>query len=449
MNIKSHNSEKGQAIVYLVIGLVVFLGFVALAIDGSMALADRRNDQNAADAASLAGGGVAADDLQRKGVQLQDWSCSSSNPIYAKIYDAMVLAENTAKSRALANYFTIYKPTDPEYDPIDHNNADATCGDKYIDVTVEISATTPSNFLQLIFPNALHNETEAVTRINPGYPAGFGNAIVALNPDPCNGNQNGGIFSTSKKAVVDIKDGGIFSNGCLREDGSPTIDITGGLPWYHIECENCDPKSWTPYPQYTPLTVQPSDFDIPGPINCTYTKNDPGKFSKEIADTIKKDGSYTFLPGLWCINGHKPNDTFSFNANDIIFGTGVTFYITNADLTINGSADLSKEGYHLSAPLPDASSGIPGVLIYLVPPDPIDSASCPNHTVTINGTSKSYLAGQILAPCSLIKINGTGDNTYLGQVIGWNVEVGGTATLDLTYKGNDLFNKPTSMELYR
>ncbi len=63
MNTKPQNSEKGQAIVFLVIGLVVFLGFVALAIDGGMALADRRHEQNAADAASLAGGGKAALDL--------------------------------------------------------------------------------------------------------------------------------------------------------------------------------------------------------------------------------------------------------------------------------------------------------------------------------------------------------------------------------------------------
>lgn len=55
MNTKHFNSEKGQAIVYLVIGLVVFLGFVALAIDGGMVLADRRDAQNATDASALAG----------------------------------------------------------------------------------------------------------------------------------------------------------------------------------------------------------------------------------------------------------------------------------------------------------------------------------------------------------------------------------------------------------
>ena len=50
-------------IVFLVLGLVVFLGFVALAIDGGMALADRRDAQNATDASALAGAAAAAQQL--------------------------------------------------------------------------------------------------------------------------------------------------------------------------------------------------------------------------------------------------------------------------------------------------------------------------------------------------------------------------------------------------
>src|SRR5512135_1378040 len=53
---KHRNTEKGQAIVLLVLGIVVLLGFTALAIDGSMLYTEHRNAQNAADAAALAGG---------------------------------------------------------------------------------------------------------------------------------------------------------------------------------------------------------------------------------------------------------------------------------------------------------------------------------------------------------------------------------------------------------
>ena len=185
MNTNFHNSEKGQAIVYLAVGLVVFLGFVALAVDGGMALADRRNSQNGADAASLAGGGAAAYRFEQNPVCYADYSCD---------HTAEHLAEDAAIERAGFNDLTISKT-----DFSDHNDVNAECGsiqypgylDKFIDVTVEISSTTRSNFAQVLFPDALHNEVEAVTRVRPSQPFGFGNAIVALNPEGCSGQQNG------------------------------------------------------------------------------------------------------------------------------------------------------------------------------------------------------------------------------------------------------------------
>jgi uncharacterized membrane protein len=52
-----HQNEKGQVLVILTVGIVVLLGFAALAIDGGMLYSDRRHDQNVADNAALAGGG--------------------------------------------------------------------------------------------------------------------------------------------------------------------------------------------------------------------------------------------------------------------------------------------------------------------------------------------------------------------------------------------------------
>src|SRR4030042_2864016 len=98
MNPNYHKSEKGQAIVYLVLGFVVFLGFVALALDGGMALADRRHSQNSADAASLAGGGEASLYLENQYMYYSNWSCSAG-----AVIGAMNLAEVTAVNRAAAN----------------------------------------------------------------------------------------------------------------------------------------------------------------------------------------------------------------------------------------------------------------------------------------------------------------------------------------------------------
>ena len=95
MNTNHRTSEKGRAIVYLVLGLVVFFGFVALAIDGGMALADRRKSQNGADSASLAGGGAAAKVLEdAEPVCYRYWSCNDAG-------SAMSYGESIAQNRAL------------------------------------------------------------------------------------------------------------------------------------------------------------------------------------------------------------------------------------------------------------------------------------------------------------------------------------------------------------
>ena len=48
-------SEKGQALILVTFGIIVLIGFTALAIDGGRAFEEKRHAQNAADTAALAG----------------------------------------------------------------------------------------------------------------------------------------------------------------------------------------------------------------------------------------------------------------------------------------------------------------------------------------------------------------------------------------------------------
>ena len=52
---RSIRADDGQTLIYVALGMVVLLGFVALAIDGGHLYAERRAMQNAADAGALAG----------------------------------------------------------------------------------------------------------------------------------------------------------------------------------------------------------------------------------------------------------------------------------------------------------------------------------------------------------------------------------------------------------
>lgn len=428
MQKKTNPTEQGQAIVFLVVGLVVFLGFVGLAIDGGMAYSDRRNAQNSSDAASLAGGGEGALYLENLHVYWENFSCNSHD-----VLTAMYYAEEKAIERAATNNFRI------DRDSSDGNYVKAECGQygfgstvfNYIDVKVYIYTTTETSFAHLLFPDVLDIRVDSTTRIYARTPWVLGNAIVSLNPAPCVGHQNGGIYYGSGN--VDVNGGGVWTNGCLTGNGHPYVVVDDGGIYYGGEF---DPGNviWDPYPPDDPIDYQipPAMYDI-GEVDCPLDRDD-----WYTNNEIDRDGN-PLDPGLYCME-----DDFVVNAHDTIIGNGVTF-VFYGDVTINGRATLQ-----LSAPAatPDPAPAIPGVLIY-APRFPTD-AVCPNQTITINGTADSYFIGLILAPCADISLIGNGSSdTYMGQIVGWNVLVGGNADTSVTYVSVDPYGLDTWIELFR
>ncbi len=419
---KPNKSEYGQAIVYLVLGLVVFLGFVALAIDGGAVLADRRHTQNAADAASLAGAGEVARYLN--GIQnfcAEDWRCGDDIPNQAKFK-----AEQAAVDRAAPNGFDITK-VPPGNDPSGNNWAYAQCfavaytgyTDKYLDVTVDILSTTQTNFAQIFFGNQLQNHVDSTARVRPPQPVALGNAIVALNTADCFGNQNGVIVNGNGQTLVE--GGGIFSNGCLSASGTPTVTITGGkFPVGHDLSHVGDLGLWDPDPESTTVYMATSDFGIPVP-DCS----DPAAHNVA-ANALPTD----LTPGLWCITGNVRLQ----GVGGRLHGTGVTLYLKDGVFEANGNADVQLSGLDAVAP------AIPGIVIYL--------GENNSSTITLNGNSGSYYEGLIYAPKSTITMEGTGDVIYQdSQVIGLNVFVGGNADTKVVYDRCRGYQSPARVEL--
>jgi hypothetical protein len=429
MDTQRKSTERGQVLVLVVLAFVALLGFTAIAVDGSMVYSDRRFAQNGADAASLAGGTAAALYLDNHGVTWDNWNCSSGS-IAAKIASAAATARSTAISRANDNGFVIDQDISDKHGVVTQCGVDnsGTWPDKYMDIRVLITHDTNTAFAHFVYGGILRNSVEAVTRIRPRSPLAYGFAIVALNEAQCSGQSNGAGFHGTN--FVKVHGGGIWSNGCLRGDGDADVYVydAGIFYQYKRSTDNFNEfRNQTPQAHNTPLPqssyeIDPPDCSAAGAHNMT-----ANQFENDATDASG------LAPGLYCVTGD-----IKFNAGDIVKGTGVTIVIQNGSMTMNGGATIK-----LYAPTGSGVEPAVAGLLFYAPPS--------NHnTIQLNGNSDSRFTGTVLATGANINMTGTENNeSYKTQIIGYNVEVGGTADTDVTYDSSLLASRPSALDLYR
>jgi len=464
------SSERGQALVLVALGIVVLLGFVALAVDGGMVYSDRRHAQNAADAASLAGGSAAAGSLENSNITYGRWDCDNG-----AIGDAIDAAEAAAIDRAGDNGFGIDRSV------TDSNGVKAECGvedhgawtEKYIDVTTEISTTTPTSFAHFVYKGKLQSRVKSVTRVRPRTSLGFGNSIVGLNPEQsCHGGTPNGIVFDGN-VDVDVSGGGVFSNGCIQASGN-SFDVNvdcdhpeegcivhvGDLQTNHVE--NFDPEpdagGGLLLPDfamlYPPLENCAADGmehtpDHPGTEYRTHaggTFSDPEIIRPGNYKEIKMTGAVELRPGLYCLYGD-----FDVGNNDLS-GIGVTIYMVSGSFNVSGGGVVNLHAPANAHPEP----AIKGMLIYMTDCSQTTWEYCPagdnEGTVKLRGNSDSTFEGTIFAPIGRIDVAGTPDvpeSVFNTQLIAKDVEVGGNSLVDVNFDEDTDFIMPTNLELHR
>jgi hypothetical protein len=431
-----NQSESGQVIVFLAVGLILLMGIVALAIDGGMLYSDRRHAQNAADAAALAGGSGAAYYMRVNGINYTSFLCGTTTVI-----NTQSAAEHQAIIIAGQNDYVI------DTDISDNHGVSAVCGiqdlgsyqNKHIDLITKITRETSTNFAHLFFSESLINQVEAVTRIYPPAPLAFGKSIVALDDSPCSGNQNGLIFSGS--STTTITGGGVWSNGCLAGNGSNfAVTVTSGGVGY-AGTSTGTLTNIHPSPKHIPSTLPHYSTEVNEP-SCaglptrTVPKGGDQILQPGVYDEIHwTGGALTLSPGLYCISGDKGLDI----QGGSLLGDGVTIFLQTGGATINGNV----APVDLRAPVesPDPSPAVPGILIYM--------AKGNSNKISITGNSTSFYLGTVYAPDGDLFFSGaTGTKpTFNTQLIGHSVEVSGGALIDINFNDDENFEKPPYMDL--
>jgi hypothetical protein len=451
-------SEKGQAIIFLALGFVVFLGFVALAIDGGMLYSDRRQAQNGSDASSLGGAGTVALELSNNSYDYPQatypgWDCGSY-----WVQEAEWLGVNAAIARGGSNDFSLdTDQSDLNYvSTACHNSWNGSFWDRWLDVTVGISDTTETTFARVLYPAPLRNVVSSTARVRPRAPFGFGNAIVALREE-CHGMDGGVRFRGS--GDVHITGGSIFSNACFEAGGGPSNTVIVEPEGMNNVCipvdgQPCWDRNGAPSIDPAPIEgterIPPSNYFIPTPACGAYRGHvrvtnggdetiDPGTY-----DYITVLGGTLYMnPGLYCVMGSAGvsiNGGNVYGPYDYLPGaeypypTGVSFYIGQGGFSTQGGATIrltaAMRGACQDIACPGITQSLEAVLIFL--------GHGNSSEVSLLGTSESDYTGLVYAPNGTVNVGGTSSelSTFNLQVVADTVFIHGTAEMFINYDGD-------------
>jgi len=420
--INSNKQQKGQALVLIALGIVALVAITALAIDGGNAFSERRQAQNAADTAALAGA------LEK----IQDYPTSDGD-IYNFNTAALNLAAlNNFNNNGTTNTVVVHNPPvagcNGVVGPYVGNN-------EYIQVIINNSVTT--FFAQVVGITQTQSCVEAVARAKTSSrgPLFFGNTVVGLDP-------NGTSFQAQSNAQHwTIKGGGIFANNNALDkhsnvtfpDGDcvTAVGTVSGFP--------CGGSGGNADLKFAfPDDIIPLLPPIP-PCSGTAYKGADNKFHEQsghegLGSTLPGSFSlddYPFSPGLYCITSANAG-----NIHDTVTGSEVTFFVNDDNFSIKFNCGGA---FSVQAP----TTGIyKGVLMFsnITPSSYYSPPTC-SQSFEIRGNGSTPIVGTIFMPSACIDWRGNGDGLAdRSQLIGFQVSSNGNANVDITYDANDQFN---------
>ncbi len=412
------HTERGQILIMAVLLITVLLGLVGLAVDAWFAYAQRRQTQNAADEAALAG----AHRLLEGG----------------SIASAMTAAHDYVH----ANGFNITASCPPIcIPPLSGPHA----GDvKYVEVTVEEQPTT--FFIHALLSGGSTVQGRGVAGFLL-FPEPY--ALIVLNTSDCL------AFEMKGGASMTITDGGIMVNsdcglnafrktgsGDLLVDGS--IDVAGGIDVGGSGVISPSPNPNRPWAVSDPLAL------LPPPDPAAYQAQGAGTAATPVTWAYNSGGDLTLSPGTY-YGGFSSNCTctitlqpgmyvmagggFTKSGGVNFVGDEVTIYVT--ENPTNPTGDGAPKPFNLTGSgvldLSPPTSGIyEGITLWQ------DVAITEDFKMT---GSNDLISGILYAPGAQLDISG---NSQFGtvQLVVNSFELSGNAPLNLTYGEFRTFEAP-------
>ncbi len=394
--------EDGQTLILLVLAISVMLGFAAMAIDVGLIFAGRRDQQNAADSAALAGASALPADPSAAIARARDWS--GRNGFVAGAENASVTVTTPYKGDPSKIEVVIKQPVRAAFARI--------FGKTEFVVTSRAVATRSSR-----------SEVNA--------------AFLVLDPDKCKSfsksgggtiviNNNGGIMVDSAcdpsmerngggsvtAAVIDYyKSGGYVETGSGQFTPTPTA-VDNRVP---------DPLASVPPPSVSVLGISIDSGGTPitpktKSISGGSTTLHPGVYYGGIE--VKSTANVTFLPGIYALAGSG----LKLTGSGKITGSGVMFYNTfdpwhNSDAGACGDINLrGTASFNFTGP----TSGTYKDIVFW------QDKACTNDFSLEGGNGG--VGGVIYVPNGTVDLSGGGDLGSI-QIISKLVDISGNGDM--------------------
>jgi len=440
--INSKKHENGQVIIMIAVGMVVLIGLIALAIDGTNAYSDRRHAQNAADTASYA--------AARAKVREEPWKPAGLAIANQNSYADTDYGPASSEANSNVEIYQCDESSKPSY-----ANCDANEGDPDY-IVVAITSTINTFFAQVVGIDHITNRVKAVAwaDLNPPIQNELGNAMVALMQG-CKGEYGWphDPYTVGGNADLSVTGSGIFvnsnCNNAYTENGSPNVYSDSGICVVGTTSEagatsHCGTQ--LPYPPITlpnPTCDDTATFkqiaSHPNRIYLATAGNWTGDFPPN-----GSPGKILMSKGVYCIDGNfdVPSTwqiTTDTNGNGVFDPAteGALIMSINGTIKLNGASALDMHA--MSDPnIPEQFNNL---LFYL----PLGNT----NTVSINGGNNTDLTGSILAPSSHCSINGDAGTTINSQVICFTIGIEGGSEASINYNSNEniVIQVPPEIEL--
>lgn len=426
-------SERGQAIVLLVLVFVGLLGIMGLAIDGGRLYTQRRAVQNAADNAALAAAFA---------------MCNSGN------------ASTAGTASAAQNGFTASPPTVTVSVQTPPTSGTYSGDDEYVVVT--ITSRISMGLGRIVFSGTPEVSARATARCTSGGgPIGGGNGLIALNPSQDR------TIEMAPSGCIKVNDGGIFVNSTnsssvyihsygpphcteprlqgqwLQMRGGYSVPswlspstVLGPFPPQGVTPAMVDPLATLPVPSAPALAAAPS---MPGCnaafITGVYTGGNlnlgnhwctgsnpvtlqPGRYNTM---NISSDARAILSPGLYYI---AAGGGFNVSGAAQVTGNGVMLFVADGPVNIGASGNVT-----LTA---QTSGPYAGMAIFM--------GRETSSELRVSGAGVTLIRGTVYAANSRVVMEGSGTNKTLNaQMIAWRYYVSGAGTITINYDPSVVF----------